>query len=108
MSDYPAPSYAASIWTVGDTIHMTLPPVYGQEKGHSVVFPNSPAGWLAINSILRDRERQERRRAIGTRAAPVQYDIDKMVQAMGKPITQVPSARKVQAPPDLSLEDLGL
>jgi hypothetical protein len=108
---YPAPSYAATIWTTGDTIHLALPAQYGEDKGHSVVFPNSSAGWMAISMILRDRERAERtNRRVGTAGAPVQYDLDKVLKQLtaGKPVTKVPSARKVKAEDDLTLEDLGL
>ena len=109
--DYPAPSYAASIWTAGENIHMTLPPVYGQERGHSVIFPNKPEGWLAIAMILRDRETKERSRSIiGTAAAPTQWDIDIVLKAMkaGKTVTHVQAVRKVKFNDDITLDDLEL
>lgn len=111
---YPLPSYAASIWTAGDTIYLSLPPTFGTESGHTVHFPLSPSGWIAVNSILKAREAAERSaRTIGNKAAPVQYDIDKVLMSLAKTQARVeklspdPRLRR-DAPPDLTLEDLGL
>lgn len=115
------PAYAAAIWTEGDLIKMSLPPSFHEEWGHTITFPNTEDAWLALNGILRERERAEREsRVIGTRAAPVQYDADAILKklvaerkaaeaaiAEGK-VTVIPSVRKSKADETLTLEDLGL
>jgi len=71
---YPLPSYAASIWTEGDTIWLGLPSLSG-ERGHSVPVPNSPEGIAQVLRILAAREKEPRGK-IGTDASPTRGQIE--------------------------------
>lgn len=93
-----------SIWTTGDEIHLSIPSPEPGARAHVVVMPNNEKGWAVIATLLRDREHSEQQPYLGTRAAPVQYDIDKMLLHIQK----IPPVRKVEAPAGLSLEELDL
>jgi hypothetical protein len=123
MSDsYPLPSYVTQTWVSGDKLFVCFPPTRG-DKSHTVQLPATPAGFAILGSLLQERSREGYEPSIGTRAAPVQYDIDKMLLRMtatkvpmgvsGLPevlpqpkITKLPPKRKQEAKPTLSLADL--
>lgn len=106
---YPLPSYAASIYTVGDQIILVLPPSPLTDRSHTVKLPNTPAGWQTVSMILKDRERQERSPTIASKGAPNQWNAEQILKAMkSATITKVPAVHKKDAPPTLTLKDLGL
>lgn len=105
MSDYPLPDYAASIWLIGDEIALCLPAQVEGARAHTIQLPATDKGMVALMTILRDRARASNR-TIGTKAAPVQYDVEALLRGMS--ITKVPPAYKTEARPDLSLDDLDL
>ena len=82
MSNYPAPSYAAYIWTVGDELHLGLPP-QGHNKGHTVILPMTEKGLVTAIDILRDRERA-RALTVSTPGAPTQYEVWAAMKATNK------------------------
>lgn len=104
-SGYPLPSYATTIWLAGDHLCLALPSG-PDSKPHIVRVPiakcsiertdggstkSTQLGWQAILEILKQRAAtQERPVRLGDRAAPVQYDMDAMLRAMGS----APKAKK--------------
>ena len=107
---YPPPAYAATIWLTPNAVMLSLGATLG-EQGHAVALPFREASWAILLDILRERSRASERskRVIGTRAAPVAYDIEAMLRAMGASgpgITKVATAQR-HAPPT-TLRDLGL
>jgi hypothetical protein len=99
---YPAPGYAATIWYTSEGLRVGLPATLG-ESGHTVVLPFRGASWTVLTEILRERARHAERaqRVIGTRSAPVQYDIEATIRAMG---SSAPSVTRPQR--TLTLDDL--
>lgn len=97
-TDYPLPAHALSIWKVGHDIYVGVP-AQGKTRGTTLKLPldkcgietsafggirASQRGWAILLDILRAREAAGQRPAyIGTRSAPVQYDVDKMIKEMG-------------------------
>jgi hypothetical protein len=94
---YPLPAGAAYIWTKGDTLVLSFPPVAGATKGHSVALYADEHGLKIALSILRERETAKSLR-VGTRAAPVQYDLD----AIGRHI----ATKGVRKHAGVTVEDL--
>src|SRR5262245_45312649 len=74
--DYPLPSYAASVWTVGDQLILSFPSPL-DAPAHVVKFPNTPKGLALALETLRERERTERSTTIGTHGAPSEYQIER-------------------------------
>lgn len=110
MSDtsYPLPHYAASTWISGDKLFLCLPATRGG-KTHTIQLPADAKGMTVLLSILKERQQEGYAPTVGTKAAPVQYDIDKMllhIQNVG--ITKLPPQVKQDAKPTLSLEDLDI
>ena len=114
-SDYPLPSHCAGIWTNGMEVLVSFPGT-GGSRGHTVRLPldklNVPdgaafAGWRILRDLLfaRMRSENETQRTIGTRGAPVQYDLEVMLRSMRKEATRYDrsGAVEVEAP---SWEDL--
>lgn len=111
-SNYPLPSTAANIWAVGDKLALGLPGFHGA-RPHTVLLPPTTNGMLMLWHILRARARDEELRApstIGRTSAPVQYDVDAMLRAMGATVevTKIPMARPKEAQPTLTLDDLDI
>lgn len=111
---YPLPSYAANIWAVGDKIAIGLPGFHGA-RPHTVLIPPTTNGMLMLWHILRARARDEelaRPATIGRASAPVQYNVDEMLRAMGESAPKVaqlpPGGARKEAPATLTLEDLDL
>lgn len=73
---YPLPSYAASVWTVGDRLVLSFPSPL-DAPAHKVEFPNNERGLKLAIETLRERERQERSTTIATRGAPSSYQIER-------------------------------
>ena len=104
---YPPPSHAAMVWLTGDGLRVSLPPAR-DEKGHAILLPTNPASWSILLDILRERHRaseRDQRLSIGTRASPVQYDIEGMLRAMGQ---SAPTIRRIEKVEATSLHDLDL
>lgn len=102
---YPLPSHACYIWAVGDQLHLSFPPLPGNEKSHSVILPNTPAGLQALGMVLRDRSRQAKP-TIATKGTPTYLDMEKIVREMTR---RVPSGKtKKDATADLSIADLDI
>ncbi len=111
MSDYPLPSYAASFWVVGDQLFVRLPPWATGGPAHIITLPANEAGMKICLDLLKERARASYETKIGTKAAPVQYDIDAMLRRMGAAgptVTKLPPQLKQAAKPTLSLDDLDL
>jgi hypothetical protein len=76
MSEYPLPSYAANIWTVGDRLVLSFPsPV--DAPAHCVEFPLTERGLLLALATIREREKAYRPAFLATRAAPSKYQIER-------------------------------
>lgn len=76
-----APEQAVAIWLEGDNIFCRFP------DRQLVTFDNT----LQLMNTLKHRERMARRRqrmAVGTNGAPVQYDIDKVAEALARKQTR--------------------
>lgn len=121
-SPYPVPSNAAHIWIANGALHIGLPPTSTQSRGTSVVIPLDKCGivpnesgmapradqmgWQALLNTLHARARREPTSStVGTPGAPAQYDIERVLKAMGR--TTIPKAApggKIE----LTDEDLGL
>jgi hypothetical protein len=102
---YPAPSYAAHVWLTPDGLRVGLPAALG-ESGHTILLPFKDASWSVLCGILRERARfADRRdqRTIGHRAAPVQYDIEAILRAMG---SSAPTPHRIERQRTLTLDDL--
>lgn len=102
---YPLPDYAATIWSEGHQLVLCLPPIAGQTRAHTVKIPANASGMLILSHVLRARAERPSAATVGTSAAPVQYDIDAMLAAVGKVI---PAQRKRDAKEFLTIEDLDL
>lgn len=118
---YPLPAYAANIWlNEADNCLMLAVPAGADETGHTVRIPldrcdvvvngwGNPLpgqrGWRVLLDILRERTRSatlaRSERTIGTKASPVQYDLDKMLQAFGGKVK-----RPLRNLDDLPVEDM--
>lgn len=109
MSEYPLPHYAVSVWLSGDKLMVAYPPLPGNQKGHTVVLPNTPAGLAVLQESLQERQREGYQK-IGTKATPVQYDIDEILRRMGpQAVTVVPSReKKKDLPLTMTVDDLEL
>jgi hypothetical protein len=110
MSDsYPLPHYAASVWLSGDKLMVAFPPLPGNIKGHTVALPSTAAGFAVLQESLRERQRDGYQK-LGTKAVPVQYDIDEMIRRMGPNAVEVIPAKikKQNAPHTLTLSDLDM
>jgi len=70
MSDYPLPSYAASVWVVGDQVHAGF-------DGHTVAFPNTETGLTLLLAVLRERARDNAFNKIGTKSSPTKYAVER-------------------------------
>lgn len=100
---YPPPSYASTVWATPEGLRISLPATPG-ETGHSILLPFAQASWGILIELLRERGRfaeRNTRARIGTRAAPVQYDIEGILRSLGRTSAKVPSHKT-------SLSDLGL
>jgi hypothetical protein len=88
---YPLPAHAAYIWVAGADLFLGLPPVPGGTKGHQVRLPATDRGLAVALDILRERARapgvphRYGGHVIGTKGAPVQYDIEEVLRRLGKP-----------------------
>jgi len=74
VSDYPIPSYSASIWLVGDQIWLGFPPIGDLVQAHSVPFPATDKGLALILQTLRERRHSLN---IGTKGAPTRYQVER-------------------------------
>jgi hypothetical protein len=119
---YPVPSHAAHIWIAQGALHIGLSPTGPDSRGTTVTIPldkcgivpndsgmaprSDQMGWQALLATLGARTRRAAATStIGTPGTPVQYDIERVLKAMGR--TTVPKAArggKIQ----LTDEDLGL
>lgn len=68
-SNYPLPSYAASVWTVGDQVHAAF-------DGHTVAFPNTQTGLALLLAVMRERERKGHS-VIGMDSSPTKYQVER-------------------------------
>lgn len=107
MSDYPLPSHAISVWLAGDTLWARFPPTTPGGKGHSAPFPATPEGFALALSILRERATANYTMTIGTRAAPVRYDLEKIAQALKEGTTYAKKKREKEEA-DEFLKEIGL
>lgn len=91
---YPLPSYAASIWLSSDEIHLAFPSPL-DAPSHVVKFPANERGLALALAILRERSKIESATdaLIGTKAAPVQYDVEEMYRQ----ITASPKFKELEA-----------
>lgn len=107
MSEYPLPHYAVSVWLSGDKLMIAYPPLPDHTKGHTIVLPATPAGFAILADSLKERQREGYQK-IGTKATPIQYDIDEIIRRMGPGAVEVIPTRekKKDAPHTLMLEDL--
>jgi hypothetical protein len=114
MPQVPVPAEAIPIWLEGESICLGLP-------GHNLKIPlarcsiertgwgtimSRQTGWAGLLRVLMDRALAKQPPTIGQRGDPVQYDLDRMLVAMGGKITRIEKARPADA--NLSLADLGL
>lgn len=76
MSEYPLPSYAASVWTLGDRLVLSFPSPL-DAPAHVVQFPNTPKGMVLALETLREREREARSTTLGTKGAPSKYQVER-------------------------------
>jgi type IV secretory pathway VirB9-like protein len=74
MSDYPLPSYAAHIWTIGDKIVLRFPSPL-DAPAHTVQFPNNEKGMALALSILKEREHSNN--LLGSKGAPSEYQVER-------------------------------
>ena len=78
------PADRPTIYFDGSVIRLTLPPSggCGQGRSHTIVISN----WRQLERILRARFLAEHRssRVIGTRASPVQYDLERITHLTRK------------------------
>lgn len=114
MSEYPLPSYAAHIWTRGNSLVLSFPsPV--DAPAHCVEFPLTERGLVLALATLREREKAYRPSLIGTRAAPSKYQMERAVaedakfKAWMKEMTAAKEAEAAEkAEATKFLEELGL
>ena len=102
---YPPPSYAGTVWLTPEGLRLGLPATLG-ESGHTILLPLKPGSFEVMVSILRERARyadDRANRTIGSRAAPVQYDIEGILRAMG---TSAPTVTRLNPTRTLSLDEL--
>jgi hypothetical protein len=102
MNDYPVPQHAAYIWIRGDELYLGLPPLPGNNQGHTVHFKADERGVQIILDILRSRS-TNLHSYIGSKGAPVQYDLEQVRKIMAR--------KKAEKEKDLEmefLEELGL
>lgn len=93
---YPLPSYACSVWVVGDHLMIAFPGV-GTTKGHTIKLPASAGGLQAAINIMKERERSADRR-IGNAGSPTQYDIERQAgAAWGKATRMLREAAEAKA-----------
>lgn len=87
MNDaYPLPAHAAYIWLAGPDLFLGLPPVPGGTKGHQVRLPANERGLSVALGILQERARAPGKpHHVGTKGAPVQYDLEEVLKRLGKP-----------------------
>lgn len=69
MSDYPLPSYAASIWIAGDQVHAAF-------DGHTVAFSNTVMGLKLLLGVLRERQHSTIN-CIGMESSPTRYQVER-------------------------------
>lgn len=105
-----APDHSIKVWLEADEIHCEISSPVDGARAHSFFVPATQAGFAVFVSVLKERERVSyNHQLIGTAAAPVQYDIEGIMRAMGSNMTgRLPPRRLVEAPSDLKLEDLDL
>lgn len=72
--DYPIPSYAVYVWIAGDKLHVCFPPTLGT-KSHSVTFPANAKGADLFFKVM--RERKPGQLAIGSKAEPTAYQLER-------------------------------
>ena len=116
---HPIPPFALSAWIEGDQLFLALPSPAGGE--HNLAIPLAKCsietsdwgtplarqlGWAALLSILRERSQLREAPAIATKGSLVQYDLEHILKTMS--VTKLPPARKTEALPELSIEDLDL
>jgi hypothetical protein len=91
--DIDCPNQAVAIWTEGDTIQVRFP------DRQLVAIP--VAEWPRLFTILKHREDSTHKRrpmTVGTLAAPVQYDIDAIANAVnGHPVDPEKAVAKAAA-----------
>lgn len=106
---YPLPHYAVSVWLSGDKLMVAYPPPPFSDKGHTIVLPATPAGFAVLADNLKERQREGYHK-IGTKATPIQYNIDEIIRRMGPNAVEVIPAKvkKHDAPYTLTLDDLNL
>jgi len=120
--DYPIPSHAAHIWKDEKNLYLGLPPKAEDGRGHVLVIPLSrcefsysgwgtitagQTGWKQLLEMLSARDEDSAARQpspIGTKGAPVQYDLDQVLKTM----TIKKKPEKKPLPPGFTLADLGL
>ena len=75
---YPPPSYAATIWLVGDQLMLSFPsPEHA--RNHTVAIPTTDKGFTALVSILKNRDSGPN--WIGTKGAPTGMDLAKALES---------------------------
>lgn len=113
---YPLPRYAASIWHNGRGLVLCLPGANGAQRGHTIYIDDDKltlsdgaayAGWATLRTILTERHRATYAQAIGTKAAPSQYNLEAMLRVMAG---STPKVRRFdeRGARTTSLADLGL
>jgi hypothetical protein len=115
--DYPLPAHSLSIWKVGHTLYVGVPPSREGVRGTTLKITldrcgvecsafgqplASQRGWRVLLDVLAQRERDGRSAPLGNAGAPVQYDVEKILRAMGS------AAPRVTRVGPTTLDDLGL
>lgn len=72
---HPVPSYAASIWVVGDNLMVAFPGQGPEDIGHTIVLPIHEAGLKTVINVLKDRAKARDLR-IGNRGTPTQWQAE--------------------------------
>lgn len=90
---------------MGETLWVSFPPTIGK-RGHTIHLPATVDGLALALGIL--RERQTSANTVATLGAPVQYDIERIAEALDNYSTTAGRKRKEAAVADELLKDLGL
>lgn len=122
MSDYPAPSYAATAWVTGNTLWLSFGPLAQGEKGHSVPYEIDLPALRALASkdravrsvvlALETLATRHHHSSIGTKGSPVAYDIERALANDKKYIEWMRAIKRLTpeevAEGDKELRELGL
>lgn len=110
MSDYPVPSYAASIWVTGDTLWLGFAsPINGH--AHSVPFPATDKGLKLAMTTLHEREKG--RLLISQRGAPTRYEVERALHSdkrYNEMLKAMQEAKKPKLDPEVEalMKEIGL